>query len=144
MGTDEGKLLRPRIGSGCGSAIHLRCGFVSVTPIELPMLDDLLLCASYRESREQREDDNGYSHEVQFHVISPFCAPPTQRAPYDAVPGTRRIVGLLVIVPLWNCKSCGGATGHEKAAATPRLSCSRFRRSSLAGELQSVGLRLEA
>ena len=76
MGTDEGKKLRPRIGSACCFVIHWLQRPVSLTPIELPMLGYLLLlCASYRESRDQREDENGYSHEVQLHVISPLsCA----------------------------------------------------------------------
>jgi hypothetical protein len=120
MGADEGKKLRPRIGSACRSAIHRGLRFVPRMPIELSTLDYFLLGASYRESRDQREEENGRDHEEQFHSDSPFCAPPTQRATYDAVPGTRWIIGLLVIVPLWNCKSGGGATGHEKAAATPR------------------------
>jgi hypothetical protein len=114
-------------------------------PIELSTLDYFLLGTSYRESRDQREGENGRDHEEQFHVIPLFCAPPTQRATYDAVPGTRWIIGPLVIVPLWNCKSSGGATGHEKAAATPRLSSSRLGWApSLAGEFQPVGLWLEA
>jgi hypothetical protein len=72
-GTDEGKKLRPRIGSSCCFAIHLGRRFVSRTPIELSTLRCLLLlCASYRESRDQRENENGHDHEVQFHVMSPF------------------------------------------------------------------------
>ena len=147
MGTDEGKRLRPRIGSACRSVIHLGLRFVPRMPIELSALDYSLLGASYRESRDQREDENGRDHEEQFHVIPLFFrAPPTQRAAYDAVPGTRWIIALLVIVPLWNCKSGGGATGHEKAAARQRrgflLPASGA--SSLAGELQPVSLWLEA
>ena len=143
MGTDEGKKLRPRVGSACCFVIHRLRRPVSLTPIELPMLDYLLLCASYRESRDQREGENGRDHEEQFHVIPLFPAPPTQQATYDAVPDAGGIIGLLVIAPLWNCKSGRGATGHEKAAAAPRLFLLASR-DSLAGELQSVGLRLEA
>jgi hypothetical protein len=128
MGTDEGKKLRPRIGSACRSAIHRGLRFVPRMPIELSTLDYFLLGASYRESRDQREDENGRDHEEQFHVIPLFVRRQrNERTTYDAVPGTRWIIGLLVIVPLWNCKSGGGATGHEKAAATPRLSSSRLR-----------------
>ena len=85
------------------------------------MLDDLLLGAPYRESRDQREDENGYGHKVQFHKISPFMRRQRNVQHTTPFPGTRWLVELLVIAALWNCKSCGGATGHEKAAATPRL-----------------------
>jgi hypothetical protein len=71
VGTDEGKKLRPRIGSACWFVIHRRRRCVSRPPIELPTRDYLLLRAPYRERRDQREDENGHDHEVQFHVISP-------------------------------------------------------------------------
>jgi hypothetical protein len=144
MGADEGKKLRPRIGSACRSAIHRGLRFVPRMPIELSTLDYFLLGASYRESRDQCEEENGRDHEEQFHVIPLFVR--RQRNEQHTTP----FPALVGSLGCWLSCRCGIA---KAAVAQPVTKKPRQRRgfllpasggSSLAGEFQPVGLWLEA
>src|SRR5262245_8553796 len=121
---DEGKKLRPRLGSVRRLAIDLRRRRPdSRTPIEVMTFDHVLLRTPYRIGCNQREDENGNGHVVQFHPISPFTRRQrTRNEPYTTA--FRRICPIvepLVITLLRDCRSGRGATRPKLAPALPQL-----------------------
>src|SRR5262249_8132790 len=72
---DEGKKLRPRLGSVRRRAIDLRRRRpASRTPIKVMTFDHVLLRTPYPIGCNQREDENGNGHVIQFHTVSPSHA----------------------------------------------------------------------
>jgi hypothetical protein len=87
-----------------------------LTAIELTALDHFLLGLPYRARRDQREEQNGKNHEVQFHLISPFMRRHRNGRYMATFPRAARSLGRW----LSGCCAIAEATVAQPAKKKPR------------------------